>query len=174
MVHELRQTLLVDKHAEYVLAISKASDPRSDGDCELHAGAASPPPLTHCISLSSPLPLQSKTSFAYYATEHFRMSGVYWGLSALYLLGKMEAMDQDEVVAWVLSCQHPCGGFRGSERHDPHLLYTLSALQILALYDQLHRIDADAVAACEGCFFISAIFVPSFMQFHFPYIPSAC
>lgn len=77
------------------------------------------------------------------------MSGVYWGLSALYLMGKLDAMDEEDVVSWVMSCQHPCGGFGGSERHDPHLLYTLSALQILAIYDQLDRVDADQIAACE-------------------------
>lgn len=77
------------------------------------------------------------------------MSGVYWGLTALHLMGRLDAMDGEEVVDWVLSCQHEDGGFGGSERHDPHLLYTLSALQILALYDQLHRVDADKVAKCE-------------------------
>jgi len=41
------------------------------------------------------------------------------------------------------------GGFGGSERHDPHLLYTLSAVQVLALYDRLHEVDADRIAACE-------------------------
>ena len=40
------------------------------------------------------------------------------------------------------------GGFGGSERHDPHLLYTLSAVQVLALYDRLHEVDADRIAAC--------------------------
>ena len=49
----------------------------------------------------------------------------------------------------MISCQHPNGGFGGSERHDPHLLYTLSALQILALFDQLDQVDADKVAQCE-------------------------
>jgi geranylgeranyl transferase type-2 subunit beta len=36
--------------------------------------------------------------------------------------------------------------FGGSKDHDPHILYTLSALQILALCDQLHRVDGTAVA----------------------------
>ena len=76
------------------------------------------------------------------------MSGVYWGLMGLHLLGRLPMLDGGEVVDWVLRCQRPCGGFGGSERHDPHLLYTLSALQILALYDELHRVDADVVARC--------------------------
>ena len=30
--------------------------------------------------------------------------------------------------------------------HDPHILYTLSALQILALTDELHRVNSEHVA----------------------------
>ncbi len=58
---------------------------------------------------------------------------------------------QQGVDVWVqvLRCQHDNGGFGGSERHDPHLLYTLSAVQILALYDKLHLINADTVAECK-------------------------
>ncbi len=47
---------------------------------------------------------------------------------------------------WCLQAEG--GGFGGSERHDPHLLYTLSAVQVLALYDRLHEVDADRIAAC--------------------------
>ncbi len=32
-------------------------------------------------------------------------------------------------------------------RHDPHVLYTLSAVQTLAIFDALDRIDVDKVAA---------------------------
>ena len=49
----------------------------------------------------------------------------------------------------VLQCQKPNAGFGGSPRHDPHILYTLSAVQILALYNKTDLLDADAVAACE-------------------------
>lgn len=52
-------------------------------------------------------------------------------------------------MRWVLECQRPGGGFGGSPRHDPHLLYTTSAVQILALYDRLDAVDADKTAACE-------------------------
>lgn len=51
----------------------------------------------------------------------------------------------------VLKCQHSSGGFGGSERHDAHLLYTLSALQVLALYDKLHLVNADQIASCKCC-----------------------
>ena len=53
-----------------------------------------------------------KNSFEYYVTQHFRMSGVYWGLSSLTILGRNlnEELDIPEIVAWVLSCQHENGG----------------------------------------------------------------
>lgn len=97
---------------------------------------------------SRPALAQNSTSFEYLATEHFRMSGTYWGLTALHLLGRLDSIDGANVVAWVLRCQRENGGFGGSERHDAHLLYTLSALQILALYDKLGCVDAEAVAQC--------------------------
>lgn len=77
------------------------------------------------------------------------MSGVYWGATALHILGQPERLDKAQLIAWVMSCQKPSGGFAGSEKHDAHLLYTLSALQILALYDSLDLVDASQVAACE-------------------------
>lgn len=92
--------------------------------------------------------VQTKDSFEYYATEHFRMSGVYWGLTAMHLLGKQHMMDTAAIVEWVLSCQHTNGGFGGSERHDPHLLYTLSAVQILALCGAMDRINKEHVTQC--------------------------
>ena len=36
--------------------------------------------------------------------------------------------------------------FSGNVGHDPHLLYTLSALQILALLGELDRVDKDKVS----------------------------
>lgn len=77
------------------------------------------------------------------------MSGMYWGLTALYLLDRLQDLDPQPILDWVLSCRHDNGGFGGSPRNDPHMLYTLSAVQILALYDRLDLVDADAVAKCE-------------------------
>ena len=88
-------------------------------------------------------------NFEFYATEHFRVSGVYWGVVALSLLGHLEDMDGKAIVQWVLSCQKDDGGFGGSPRHHSHLLYTLSAVQILALYDKLDLVDADKTSSCE-------------------------
>mmetsp|Transcript_30086 Transcript_30086/g.87638 ORF Transcript_30086/g.87638 Transcript_30086/m.87638 type:complete len:306 (-) Transcript_30086:132-1049(-) len=86
---------------------------------------------------------EASHSFEFVATQHLRMSGVYWGLTAMALMNRdLESeMGLSGVVDWVLSCQHPNGGFGGNTKHDPHLLYTLSAVQILAIAGCLHRIE---------------------------------
>ncbi|XAR63547.1 Protein geranylgeranyltransferase type II [Bertholletia excelsa] len=78
--------------------------------------------------------------------EHLRINGAYWGLTSLDLLGKIDAVDAEEVVAWVMKCQHESGGFGGNIGHDPHLLYTLSAIQVLSLFDKINMLDIDQVS----------------------------
>lgn len=90
--------------------------------------------------------LDKKTDFESVVLDHLRMSGAYWGLTALDLLGSLQDMDEEAIVSWLLKCQDDCGGFSGNIGHDPHILYTLSAVQILALYDKLHMLDAGKVA----------------------------
>ena len=63
-------------------------------------------------------------------TEFLRVSGVYWGLTAMDLMGQLHRMNRDEVIKFVCSCQHDSGGFGATLNHDPHLLYTLSAIQV--------------------------------------------
>lgn len=43
------------------------------------------------------------------------------------------------------------GGFGGNIGHDPHILYTLSAVQALALFDKLNVLDVEKVANCILC-----------------------
>lgn len=86
-----------------------------------------------------------KEDYNYVMTEYLRMSGIYWGLTAMSLMNKLECMNQTEVLEFVKTCQHENGGFSASHKHDPHLLYTLSAIQILALYDELDVIDKEKV-----------------------------
>jgi prenyltransferase beta subunit len=52
--------------------------------------------------------LQSKkSSFEYAATEHLRMSAIYWGLTAMDLMSAKDMMACEEIIAWVMKCQHP-------------------------------------------------------------------
>lgn len=102
--------------------------------------------------------LDAPTSYEGAVTEHLRMSGVYWSLTALSLLKSPEKVDElmgihspqdgrpTSLVDWTMSCYDAStGGFGGNVGHDAHLLYTLSAVQILALADKLDRVDKTAV-----------------------------
>ena len=42
----------------------------------------------------------------------------------------------------------PTGGFGGNIGHDPHLVTTLNAVQILALFDSINVLDIDKVSNC--------------------------
>ena len=72
-----------------------------------------------------------------------RLNGVYWGLTALHLLGHPDALPRDQTIEFVLSCQGKNGGFGAAQGHDPHMLYTTSAVQILATVDALDALDRD-------------------------------
>ena len=74
-------------------------------------------------------------------TEHLRLNGVYWGLTALHLLGHPEALPRQETIDFVLSCQNEDGGFGAAPGHDSHMLYTVSAVQILVTVDAVHELD---------------------------------
>ncbi|XP_060088021.1 geranylgeranyl transferase type-2 subunit beta isoform X2 [Heteronotia binoei] len=86
-----------------------------------------------------------KDDYEYCMSEYLRMSGVYWGLTVMDLMGQLHRMNKEEILAFIKSCQHECGGISASIGHDPHLLYTLSAVQILTLYDNLHVVDINKI-----------------------------
>ena len=88
---------------------------------------------------------KKKDTFEYWVTEHLRMSGIYWGLSALCITQTSDVMDKPGLIQFVLDCQNEDGGFGGCIGHDSHLLYTLSAVQILMLLDALDRLDKQRV-----------------------------
>ncbi|KAI1485461.1 terpenoid cyclases/protein prenyltransferase alpha-alpha toroid [Biscogniauxia mediterranea] len=82
-----------------------------------------------------------KDEYDYWLTEHLRLNGLYWGLTSLYLLRHPDALPRDQTIDFVLSCQHANGGFGAAPGHDAHMLYTVSAVQILALVDALDELD---------------------------------
>ncbi|KAG9286586.1 hypothetical protein G9A89_005354 [Geosiphon pyriformis] len=81
----------------------------------------------------------------YWLTEHLRLSGVYWGLTALDLLNNLTVLEKEDIVKYVVSCQHDNGGFGGHLRHDPHILYTLYAVQILLIEDALDSVNVEKI-----------------------------
>jgi len=63
-------------------------------------------------------------------TEYLRMSGMYWGITALDLLDGLSAVKKEDVIQQITECQHESGGICPAPGHDPHILYTLSAIQV--------------------------------------------
>ena len=63
---------------------------------------------------------QQRESLEYWVTEHLRVSGLYWGSTALALLGKEDALNKDDVVAFLKRCAHsegaPLKKTRGAEQ----------------------------------------------------------
>ena len=89
---------------------------------------------------------QNVDEVEHWTTEHLRMNGMYWGLTGLRLLGPLRESDREEVVDFVLKCFDPVsGGFSGNIGHDPHIHYTLSAVQLLILVDRFDAIPVDDV-----------------------------
>uniref|UniRef100_A0A672L7W8 Geranylgeranyl transferase type II subunit beta n=1 Tax=Sinocyclocheilus grahami TaxID=75366 RepID=A0A672L7W8_SINGR len=72
-----------------------------------------------------------KDDYEYTLSEYLRMSGIYWGLTVMDLMGQLSRMNRQEIIEFTKSCQHDCGGISASIGHDPHLLYTLSAVQVM-------------------------------------------
>lgn len=63
-------------------------------------------------------------------TEFLRMSGIYWGSTCLDIMGQLDKLDKQSIIEFIKKCQSPCGGISACDGHDPHLLYTLSAIQV--------------------------------------------
>lgn len=115
--------LFVDKHVRYIQSLDSVRM-----SC-VHA-----PP-------SRADPRQRKDELEYWLTEHLRLNGLYWGLTALHLLGRPEALPRTEMLDFVLSCLHEGGGFGAAPGHDAHMLYTVSGVQILATLDAFAELE---------------------------------
>jgi geranylgeranyl transferase type-2 subunit beta len=82
-----------------------------------------------------------KDEYEYWLTEHLRLNGLYWGLTALHLLGHPDALPRAEVLDFVFECLHESGGFGAAPGHDAHMLYTVSGVQILATLDAFEDLE---------------------------------
>ncbi|KAF2090817.1 rab geranylgeranyl transferase [Saccharata proteae CBS 121410] len=82
-----------------------------------------------------------KDELEYWLTEHLRLNGLYWGLTALHLLGHPEALPRNDVLDFVISCLHDNGGFGAAPGHDAHMLYTVSGVQIITMLDGFDELE---------------------------------
>lgn len=64
-------------------------------------------------------------------TDYLRISGMYWGLTSLALMNHSHVIPEKEVIEFIRECyDKESGGISGGVNHDPHLLHTLSAIQV--------------------------------------------
>ncbi|KAJ7937231.1 rab geranylgeranyltransferase [Mycena leptocephala] len=88
----------------------------------------------------------STDDLTYHLTAHLRLNAIYWGLTALCIMDHPEALDKEDVIRFVESCwDEQAGGFGAHPAHDAHIHPTLSAIQILVMYDALDRVDVPRV-----------------------------
>ena len=88
-------------------------------------------------------------------TEHLRLNGVYWGLTALHLLGHPKGLPRDDTISFVLACQNADGGFGAAPGHDSHMLYTVSAVQILATVGALAEVAHNSSRDVGKCQYLT-------------------
>lgn len=77
--------------------------------------------------------------------DYLKLSAIYWSLTALDLMKSIDLYDKKYIVNFVKSCFNSDGGFSPAPNHDSHILYTLSAIQILTTYNEIKEIDCDRV-----------------------------
>lgn len=82
-------------------------------------------------------------------SEYLKMSGMYWGLNALYLMSSLDEKcpEVERALEFIRKCQTNDGGFSAALNHDSHLVHTLSAVQILVI---LRRCNSDYINI-ENC-----------------------
>ncbi|XKL65425.1 hypothetical protein PGB90_008845 [Kerria lacca] len=88
---------------------------------------------------------EDKSSYEYYMTEYLRMSGLYWGLTTLELLDKKDLLSEIEVMEFIRNCINDNGGISPSIDHDPHILYTLSAVQVACILNREYELPTEKI-----------------------------
>ena len=90
---------------------------------------------------------KDENDYEFVMAEFLRLNGVYWGLTAAELMRKPATLDKEKLFEFVLKCFHESeGGFSPMPEHDPHILYTLSAVQIAVILDREDDLDKDKIA----------------------------
>ncbi|KAJ8917507.1 hypothetical protein NQ315_005556 [Exocentrus adspersus] len=89
---------------------------------------------------------QDENNYEYGMMDYLRVSGMYWCLTALEFMNASPSHTIEEVAQYIKQCQDPeSGGISACIGHDPHILHTTSAVQILCTYNKLDVIDTEGV-----------------------------
>jgi len=89
---------------------------------------------------------KNHNKYEYGATDYLRMSGIYWLTTCLDLLHSLKLVDENFILKYIENCHDKqSGGYSPSPKHDAHLLYTLSAVQVLVLFNRMDLIDRESL-----------------------------
>ena len=88
---------------------------------------------------------QEDTHYEFIMAEFLRINGVYWSYTALHLMGGHKEINRNETSEFLQKCRCANGAYAPMPNHDPHLLYTLSAVQIAAELDILDSLDTKSI-----------------------------
>ena len=83
------------------------------------------------------LKMATDRGFEWTMSEYLRMSGIYWSLTALHIIGEHDKLPRAELVDFVKSCQMESGGFCPAPGHHESIVYTLSVCQSHGFYEQI-------------------------------------
>lgn len=89
---------------------------------------------------------RSHNTYEYGSTDYLRMSGIYWLCTCLDLLHSLSSIDREHIIDFIGKCHDKTsGGYSPCPQHDAHLLYTLSAVQLLVLLGRVDLIDKSSL-----------------------------
>lgn len=78
-------------------------------------------------------------------SEHLRLSGLYWCLTALDIINKLNDADKELIVTVIEEAKNEDGGYGAAKNHVSHVLHTLCAVQCLVTLDRTDLIDVNSV-----------------------------
>ena len=93
---------------------------------------------------------KDKDAIGFYTNEYLRMAALYWGISALNVLGKIDAHNKEETIKLILACWHENGGFGGSIGHDANMTSTHYAILILLQFNRVDLINIQVFFSTTG------------------------
>jgi hypothetical protein len=95
-------SLSSDLHVKYIQSLNNVCPSPSASFLSLLPHLSpDPSPLPPCLRAPSD---SQEADYSYHRSEHLRMNGIYWGLTALCLLDRQDALSREDMVAWVMSC----------------------------------------------------------------------
>ena len=78
--------------------------------------------------------LNDENQLEYHLSQHLRMNGLYWTAISTELV---DSTEKENIVDWIKTCYYPeQGSFGPFPKHDPHILSTLSAIQLLIIFKE--------------------------------------